>query len=137
VGGNELILVAEDEEGLRDLAGDVLKELGYQVLLAKDGEEAVQVYTENREHIDMLLLDVLMPRMGGPEAYERIRQMGGEIPLIFMTGYSSEMVQSRFTKLNISLEGLGVLVIQKPYSVDGLGRKIREVLDASAARALP
>lgn len=130
IGGGETILVAEDEEGLRTLAIDVLEELGYQVLLAKDGEEAVQVYTENRERIDMLLLDVMMPRMGGPEAYERIRQIGGEIPSIFMTGYSSEMVQSRFLEQNTSIKGLGMVVIQKPYSVDGLGRKVREVLDA-------
>lgn len=133
VGGRETILVAEDEVGLADLARDVLEEFGYKVLLAKDGEEAVQMYTENRAHIDMLLLDVMMPRLGGPEAYERIRQIGGEIPLIFMTGYSSEMVQSRFVKQNISIAGSAV--IQKPYSVDGLGRRIREVLDASPRKS--
>ncbi len=130
-GGQETILVAEDEDALRNLAGDVLSELGYNVLLAKDGEEAVQMYTENRELVGMLLLDVMMPRMGGIEAYERIREIGGEIPLIFMTGYSPEVVQSRFVKQNLSIGQLGAMVIQKPYSVDGLGRKIREVLGAS------
>jgi PAS domain S-box-containing protein len=131
IGGKETILVAEDEEGLRNLAGDVLDELGYTVLLAKDGEEALKVYLENHDAIDMLLLDVMMPRMGGVEAYEKIRKIDGKIPLIFMTGYSSEMVQSRFVKQNLSIEESGVLIIQKPYSVDGLGRAIREVLDAS------
>jgi PAS domain S-box-containing protein len=135
IGGGETILVAEDEEGLRHLAGDVLSELGYKVLLAKDGEEAVQVYRKNQESVDMLLLDVMMPRMGGIEAYESIRKIGGEIPLIFMTGYSPEVVQSRFVKQNLSIEKLGLVVIQKPYSVDGLGRKIREVLDNAKLKA--
>jgi PAS domain S-box-containing protein len=135
IGGGETILVAEDEEGLRNLAGDMLSELGYNVLLAKDGEEAVQVYRKNQESVDMLLLDIMMPRMGGIEAYESIRKIGGEIPLIFMTGYSPEVVQSRFVKQNLSIEKLGLTVIQKPYSVDGLGRKIREVLDSAELKA--
>src|SRR6185295_16146179 len=137
VGGAETILLAEDDEGLRHLARNVLVGLGYTVLLAKDGEEAVQVYTENSERIKLLLLDVMMPRMGGPEAYERMRQIGGNIPLIFMTGYSSDFVKSRFVKQNISIEALGADVIQKPYNIDGLGRKIREVLDASRTKVIP
>jgi signal transduction histidine kinase/FixJ family two-component response regulator len=130
-GGNETILLAEDDEGLLNLASDVLDHLGYSVLQAKDGEEAVQIYEENRDQVDLLLLDVMMPRMGGPEAYDRIRQVNGDIPLIFITGYSSDLVKSRFVKQNISLEALGAAVIQKPYNIEGLGRTIREVLDAS------
>jgi PAS domain S-box-containing protein len=137
LGGTETILLAEDDEGLRNLASDVLDQLGYTVLLAKDGEEAVQMYTKNCERIDLLLLDVMMPRMGGPEAYEKMRQMGGAIPLIFMTGYSSDFVKDRFVKQNISIEALGADVIQKPYNIDGLGRKIREVLDRSRAKVIP
>jgi signal transduction histidine kinase len=137
VGGAETILLAEDEEGLRHLARNVLVGLGYTVLLAKDGEEAVQVYTENSERIKLLLLDVMMPRMGGPEAYERMRRIGGTVPLIFMTGYSSDFVKDRFVKQNISLEALGADVIQKPYKIDGLGRKIREVLDGPRGKVIP
>lgn len=137
LGGNETILLAEDDEGLRNLASDVLDQLGYTVLLAKDGEEAVQMFTKNCERIDLLLLDVMMPRLGGPEAYEKMRQIGGTIPLIFMTGYCSDLVKSRFLKQNFSIEALGADVIQKPYNIDGLGRKIREVLDASRAKAIP
>jgi signal transduction histidine kinase/FixJ family two-component response regulator len=137
LGGTETILLAEDDEGLRNLASDVLDQLGYTVLLAKDGEEAVQMYTKNCERIDLLLLDVMMPRMGGPEAYEKMRQIGGTIPLIFMTGYSSDFVKSRFVKQNISIEALVAGVIQKPYNIDGLGRKIREVLDASRSKVIP
>lgn len=131
IGGTETILVAEDEEALRNLARAVLEELGYTVLLAKDGEDAVELYDQNRERIDMLLMDVVMPRVGGWEAYERIRQLGGDVPLIFMTGYSSETVQSRSVKQNKSMEELGAVVLQKPYNIEGLGRKIREVLDTA------
>jgi CheY-like chemotaxis protein len=73
--------------------------------------------------------------MGGPEAYDRIRQLDGDVPLIFMTGYSSDLVKSRFVKQNISLEALEAAVVQKPYNIEGLGRKIREVLDASRSAA--
>jgi PAS domain S-box-containing protein len=128
-GGTETILIAEDEEALRQLSKDVLETLGYTVLLARNGEEAVEMYRVNRERIKMLLFDVVMPRLGGTEAFEQIREMGGDVPLVFMTGYSSETVQSRFVKQNKLIEELGVVVIQKPYSLEGLGRKVREVLD--------
>lgn len=129
-GGTETILVAEDEEALRKLSKDVLETLGYTVLLAQNGEEAVEMYAANRDRINLLLFDVVMPRMGGPEAFEQIHEMGGgDVPLIFMTGYSSETVQSRFVKQHKLIDDIGAVVIQKPYSLEGLGRKVREVLD--------
>jgi PAS domain S-box-containing protein len=131
LGGTETILVAEDEEPLRNLATDVLEGLGYKVLQAKNGEEAVEIYAANRTHIDMVILDVVMPRLGGPDAYERMRELGGDIPLIFMTGYSADMVQSRFVKHTRLVEEMGAVVLQKPYNVDSLGRKVRDVLDVS------
>jgi signal transduction histidine kinase len=124
-GGSETILLAEDEEPLRVLARSVLEELGYAVLLASNGQEAVDVYTANREQIDLVILDVVMPRMGGHAAYEQIRESGSEVPVIFMTGYSVEMVRSRF------VENSNTPLLQKPYSIDVFGRKVREVLDAS------
>ncbi|MBA3243265.1 MAG: PAS domain-containing protein, partial [Acidobacteria bacterium] len=129
-GGTETILIAEDEEALRKLSKDVLETLGYTVLLAKNGEEAVEIYTANRHRIKLLLFDVVMPRLSGSEAFEQIHEMGcGDVPLIFMTGYSSETVQSRFIEQNKLIEDVGAVVIQKPYSLEGLGRKVREVLD--------
>lgn len=131
VGGSETILIAEDEESLRNLLKDILEGLGYRVLAAKDGEEAIEIFVENRERIDMLLFDVVMPRMNGVEAYERIRALNAGIPLILLTGYSAETVQSRFVKPERSAEEIGATVIQKPYSVDVVGRKVREVLAES------
>ncbi len=101
------------------------------MLLAENGEEAVEIFQGNRERIDMLLLDVVMPRMSGIEAYKRIRELGGDVPLIFMTGYSIETVQSQFVRQSEFIEDLGAMVLHKPYNVEGLGRKVREVLDKS------
>ena len=136
VGGTETILVVEDDDALRHLTRDVLNDLGYTVMLARDGKEALEIYAKKREQIDLMLLDVMMPRMGGTETYERIRQLGDDVPSIFMTGYSSEIVQSRFVDQEMLLEDLDAIIIQKPYSGETLGRKIREVLDVSRARAL-
>jgi len=133
-GGTEMVLVAEDEESLRGLARSILEELGYTVLLAKDGVEALEIYEANREGISLVLLDIVMPRMGGREAYERISQLGGAIPVLFMTGYSAEIVQYEFVKQNKFIEEAGAVLMQKPYSVETLGRKVREVLDAAGAR---
>jgi PAS domain S-box-containing protein len=128
-GGTETVLVAEDEEALRALAGNILEESGYTVLLAKDGAEAVEIYEANRERISLILMDIVMPRMGGREAYERISQLGGAVPVLFMTGYSAEIVQYDFVKQNKFIEDAGAVLMQKPYSVEMLGRKVREVLD--------
>jgi PAS domain S-box-containing protein len=124
-GGTETILVVEDEEPLRALAQVVLEELGYKVLLARDGAEAIEVFTAEREQIGLLILDVVMPRMGGYEVYEQLRSTGEEVPVLFMTGYSAEMIQGKF------IEKIGAPMLQKPYSVEALGRAVRVVLDAA------
>jgi PAS domain S-box-containing protein len=124
--GTETILVAEDEEPLRGLAKSVLEELGYTVILASNGEDAVEIYAANRQQIHLVILDVVMPRMSGHEAYELIRQSGSDVPVIFMTGYSAEMIRGRFA------ENLTIPLLQKPYSIDVFGRKVREVLDVSS-----
>lgn len=123
--GTETVLVAEDEKSLRKLAHAFLADLGYTVLLARDGVEALKLFQANSEQIDLLLLDVVMPLMGGQEVYEQIRCLGSDAPVIFMTGYSSEMVQSQF------IENSGAPLLRKPYNVEELGRKVRETLEAT------
>jgi two-component system, cell cycle sensor histidine kinase and response regulator CckA len=130
LGGTETILVAEDEEALRNLSKDVLEALGYTVLSAQNGEEAVELFAANRDKIDLLLFDVVMPVMGGSEAYKTIREMDGKVvPLIFMTGYSSEVLDSPYVKQNQSIDLASVHIIQKPYTLDALGRAVRDTLD--------
>jgi signal transduction histidine kinase len=125
-GGTETILVAEDDESLQRLLTGMLTGLGYNLILAGDGKVAVERYSSHRDEIDLVILDMVMPRMGGREAYERIRTLDSEVPVIFMTGYSAEMAQSSFV-----LE-TGAAFIQKPYGIAALGNKVREALDSHA-----
>lgn len=122
-GGTETILVAEDAELVRELAVRILEQAGYTVLTAKDGEEAVQVFEFNAERIAIVMLDLIMPQIGGTEAYRRIRSLKPEIPIIFATGYKSmddELVLGGNEKL-----------LHKPYSPDALLCQIRAMLNAN------
>ena len=121
--GTETILLAEDEDILREFAETILSRLGYTVLPARDGQEALDLFTAQSDQIDLVILDVVMPRLGGLEAYERIRELNSAIPVILMTGYSAEMAQDKL-KNKIALQ-----VIQKPYRLNVLESKVREALD--------
>jgi two-component system cell cycle sensor histidine kinase/response regulator CckA len=124
-GGNETVLVAEDEPALRGLAKNILEGLGYRVLLAENGERAVAECERAMNEIDLFVLDLMMPRMGGREAYERIRALrSAECPVIFMTGHAHETLRDELVRSR-SAE-----IVQKPYQLDELGRKVRDVLDA-------
>jgi PAS domain S-box-containing protein len=122
-GGTETILVAEDDEIIRNLTRSVLTEFGYQVIEAMDGEEALRIFGENRDRIDLLLLDVIMPRKNGKAAYEEIRRIKPGIKALFMSGYSADMI----SKEGISEKDLSF--ISKPVSPTELLMKVREVLD--------
>jgi two-component system, cell cycle sensor histidine kinase and response regulator CckA len=125
-GGTETILVAEDHGGNLDMVDEMLRKLGYRVILAQDGGEAVEKFREHRDEIAMVLLDVVMPRMGGPEAYENIQRIKADVPVIFSSGYSEESARLA------SLTSQGAVLLQKPYGPKTLARKIREVLDRKA-----
>lgn len=126
-GGTEIILVAEDHAGNLEMVNETLRKLGYRVILAKDGVEAVERFRERREEIALALLDVVMPRMGGPEAYEMIRGMKAELPVIFSSGYSEESARLS------ALVAQGAVLLQKPYAPRALAKTIREVLDRKTA----
>jgi two-component system sensor histidine kinase EvgS len=121
----ETILVAEDEESVSSVTRRVLERLGYRVLTAVDGVEALHMYIAARHQIDLVLLDMAMPRMGGPEAYERIRAIDRTVPIGFMTGYSAELALA-------ALSHSTAVLVTKPFSVDELGRTVRSMLDDAA-----
>ncbi len=125
-GGSETILLAEDDDGVRKLAKMVLERAGYTVLTAEDGEEAVAVFEEHASDIALVILDVVMPRLGGHKALERIRALRPEAAAIFSSGYSENAVHTNF----VLHEGL--TLIQKPYAPDALLRAVRGALDKSA-----
>ena len=121
--GTETILVAEDDESLRTLAKTALTRFGYTVIEAVDGEEAVQKFKENQAGIQLLLFDIIMPKMNGQEAYEAINKILPGVKTIFMSGYAPEMVREK--------AGMGeaVPLLAKPLSPTELLRKVRETLD--------
>ncbi len=126
-GGNELILVAEDHDGMRDMAEQILGTLGYKLILARDGDEAVQKFREHPGEISLLLMDVVMPKMAGTEAYDKICASHPGIPVIFTSGYSEQGAY-----LSSALRA-GATVLQKPYGARTLAKKIRELLDGVTA----
>jgi len=122
-GGMETILLAEDEEAIRALAERILTELGYTVLVARNGEEAIEMFRQHTE-IALAVLDVVMPRMGGKEAFDEMHKQNPRLKVIFMSGYSANAIHDSFV-LTASTPFL-----QKPFGPTILARKVRDVLDA-------
>ncbi len=130
-GGNETILLADDHDGICEMGQSVLTAKGYHVLVAHDGEEAVQLFTAHRDRTSLVLLDVIMPRRNGPEVFAAIKAQKPGVSVVFATGYSNE------TAVLADLVERGVAILRKPYSPSALCRRVREVLDAAAVMSSP
>ena len=124
---SETILVVEDENAVRDLAKLTLEELGYQVLTACSGGDAVQIHKAHAGRIDLLLTDVVMPGWGGPEVAKSLTTDRPEIKVVYMSGYPSLGNQHR-SKIEI-----GRPFIQKPFDPGHLGHVVRQTLDDDAS----
>jgi PAS domain S-box-containing protein len=122
-GGHETILLADDHDGVCEMAQSVLTAKGYTILLAHDGAEAIQMFTANHAKISLVLLDVIMPRCSGPEVFAAIKKINPQVSVIFATGYSNE------TAVLADLVEQGVAVLRKPYSPATLCGRVRDVLD--------
>lgn len=123
VGGKETILLAEDDANLRKLTVLYLEQMGYTVITANDGEEAVRKFMENKDRIQLLLFDIVMPKKNGREAYEDIRNVAPAVPVIFASGYSADMLRGK------SLIENGAALLYKPLLPQSLLKKVREILD--------
>lgn len=124
--GTETVLVAEDDPDVNIITKTLLEEFGYKVIIARDGKEAVDAFRRNADRIDLVLLDVIMPNMNGKEAYDEIRTISPGVKVIFTSGYTEDIINSRM----IFEEGLNF--IAKPLAASSLMKKIREVLDSRA-----
>ncbi|MBN2078079.1 MAG: PAS domain S-box protein [Spirochaetes bacterium] len=120
----ETILVVEDEESVRALAAKILKRLGYRILMARDGEEALEIIGRFTGDIHCILTDVIMPKIDGGRLYREVSAMRGDIKVVFMSGYTHEVIARR------GVMEEGVQFIQKPFTFQILADKIREVLDS-------
>jgi two-component system, cell cycle sensor histidine kinase and response regulator CckA len=121
-GGAETILLAEDEEAIRTLAERSLRGYGYEILTARDGAEALALFEAHPE-ISIAVLDVVMPRMGGKEAFDAMRLLRPDLKTLFTSGYSVDRIHDSFVLLP------GIEFLPKPYGPASLARRVREVLD--------
>ena len=122
-GGTETILVGEDDAGVRQLTRIFLEESGYSVIEAVDGDEAIAVFKDNQGRIDLVILDIVMPKKSGKSVADEIRVANPKIPVLFVSGYTANIIHQN----GILEEGLNF--ISKPFSPEALLRKVREVLD--------
>jgi len=121
--GTGTILLVDDEEVILELGQELLEAMGYRVLIAKDGKGAIEVYKRNRDDIDIVLLDMVMPNMGGGEAYDRMKEINPDIKVLLSSGYG---INGQATEiLERGCDGF----IQKPFSVMDLSQKLRQILD--------
>ncbi|MBI5198515.1 MAG: PAS domain S-box protein [Nitrospirae bacterium] len=122
-GGSEMVLIAEDDKALRTLIKTVLNEFGYKVIDAVDGEDAIEKFIQNKDEIELAILDVIMPKKNGKEVYEEIKKIRPDIKTIFASGYTADIIQ----KKGVIEEGMDFIL--KPVSPKNLLKKVREVLD--------
>ncbi len=122
-GHGELVLLVDDEPGVRDVTREVLESLNYRVLTAADGERALALFEQHRGEVAIAVLDVVMPHMGGVEALRRMRAARPDLPVVFQTGYGEDLVR----------EGIGELergaVMTKPVDVPAFSRMLRRLLE--------
>ena len=120
------MLVVEDEEDVRGLARDVLVEGGYTVLVAATAEDAVRICEEHGSPISLLLSDVVMPKVSGPQLAQRLVDLRPELHVLYMSGYTDEAI------VHHGVLEPGTAFIEKPFTPEGLCGKVRDVLDAAA-----
>jgi DNA-binding NtrC family response regulator len=128
--GTETILVVEDEEAIRRSTKRALENQGYQVLLAADGEEGRAVVRAPGDEIDLVMTDLVMPRLGGSQLFEAVKNQGFAARFLFTCGYPPRAVQEevRFTP--------GVPLLHKPWTVNELATCVREVLDQGSPASI-
>jgi len=125
-GRGETILLADDEASIREVSRELLESMGYRVIIASNGEEAVHLFTKHRDEIRLTILDVVMPKLGGVDAALRIRASVPDLPILFQTGYSEEQVLGEMKHLK------HYRVVTKPAAIPELSRIVHELLGSGA-----
>ena len=123
VRGSETILLMEDDDELRPVVSDVLTVMGYKVYTASNGVQGVSMFAEKSDIFDLVITDMVMPKIGGLAAYREIRKLRADIACLVITGYAPDEGMQFF-------DAQGVHIMQKPFTLDALSEKIREILDS-------
>jgi CheY-like chemotaxis protein len=122
VKGSGTVLLVDDEQMILDVGGQMLEKLGYRVLTASNGEEAIKLFERYKEHIVLVILDMIMPVMGGSETFDRLKVMHPSLKVLLSSGYAVDGQASDILKRGCN--GF----IQKPFNLEQLSRKTSEVL---------
>ena len=123
LGGSETVLFIDDEDIIMEVAAELLERMGYKVLKAESGKKAVEVYEENKERIDIVILDMIMPNMSGGDIYDTLKQINPGVKVLLSSGYS---INGQATDiLNRGCDGF----VQKPFKMEELSEKLRGILD--------
>jgi PAS domain S-box-containing protein len=121
--GRETVLLVDDEEMVADVGGKMLKKLGYQIVLAESGRTALQLFEKMQDRIDLVILDMIMPDMGGSETFDQLKAISPDIKVLLSSGYSIDGQASEIMKRGCN--GF----IQKPFNLKHFSQKVREILD--------
>jgi DNA-binding response OmpR family regulator len=124
--GTETILIAEDMEDIRELVAAVFEGSGYSVIRAGDGEDAVEQFRESNGEVDLVIMDVAMPKKNGIQAYREIRKLRPGMKVLFISGYPDSIISER------ELLASGAKYLAKPFSLTELMSGVREILDEAA-----
>ncbi len=120
----ETILVVEDNEEVRNLTKEMLKVLGYNIIAANNGLEGIEIFIKNKDSIDLIILDCIMPKKNGNDVFAEIRSQKPNVPVIFITGNNPDRIQYS------PVEDKKVEIIQKPCGIEILSKKVRKFLDS-------
>ena len=119
------ILVVDDEETIRFLVRDILEEIGYKVIAAEDGYRALEIYGKRMAEIDLVILDMTMPGMGGRETFEKLKKQNPRVLAVLSTGYSEDERARQMLAMGVKA------FVQKPYRIDDLAGAVRRILDSA------
>jgi CheY-like chemotaxis protein len=123
VGGNETILVGEDEEDIRKFIREVLEGYGYRIIEAVDGEDVLQKFKKNKDDIQLLILDIIMPKKSGKDAYDEIKNGDQHTKALFISGYASDFIEKQ------GILGEELHLLYKPIDINTLLGEVRKILD--------
>lgn len=118
-----LVLIVDDEEAIREVVRDILELAGIETILAANGQEAIELFTQHHERIRVILLDLRMPIMSGTETYHRLRELDADVRVILSSGYDDKV-----SSLNFHVDE-AVFFLRKPYAMDALLTCIQDALN--------